>query len=331
MSEILSQSQIDELLNNINQGDTIMIQSEDLKDKIIRDYDFRSPKKFTKEHIKTINSLHQNFSRLLSSYFSNMLRYYSEITVLSIEEQRYYEYGNSLPDGILMGIMDLVPHDDKNIDNALAMIDIPTSIGYLFIERLLGGGGEKYEMDRDFTEIETTILKNILTQIAKQYEESLRNFINIDVRLRHIETNSKLMQVTMPDDTVVIIVLNVKIKDIEDRFVVCIPAIEFEDLIVHFTNDDIQYGKRRSNMDNETVKKNILKGVAKTKLNVSAVIDTVDIDLADVLSLRVGDVIALNKTVNDNIKIMVEDMPWFEGKIGCKKNRKAVKIEKLLK
>lgn len=331
MAEILSQSQIDELLNTINQGEKITIESDDIKGKKIRDYDFRSPKKFTKENIKTINSLHQNFSRLLSTYFSGLLRYYSEITVMSIEEQRFHEYSNALPDGILMGVLDLLPHDEKNVDNALALIDIPPSIGYLFIERLLGGTGEKYELKRDFTEIELAILRTVFNRVSKEYEDSLRNFIDIDVKLRNIETNSKLMQVIMPDDTVVIIILNVKIKDIEEKFAICLPALELEDLINHFTNDDLLYGKKRYNIDDQTIKKNILKGLAKTKLPVSANVATVEIDLHDILSLKVGDVIPLNKSVNENIQIRVNDTPWFEGKIGCKKNKKAVKIEEILK
>lgn len=331
MAEVLSQSQIDELLNNITQGENVTLNNDEIDGKNIKDYDFRSPKKFTKEHIKTINSVHQNFARLLSTYFSGLLRYYSEISVLSIEEQRYHEYSNALPDGILIGVVDLLPHDEKNVDNALALIDIPTSIGYLFIERLLGGMGEKYELERDFTEIEMALLKSVFNRISREYEDSLRNFIDIDVKLRSIETNSRLMQVIMPDDTVVIIVLDVKIKDIQDKFVICLPAIELEDLISHFTSDDLLYGKKRYNADEQIIKKNILQGIAKTKLSVSAIIDTVQIELEDILSLRVGDVIPLNKTVNDNIQILVDNTPWVEGKIGCKKNKKAVKIEKLLK
>ena len=86
MAEQLSQSQIDALLKRMSSGDTA-IKEEESK---VKEYDFKSPKKFTKEQFKALDSLHETFSRLLASYLSGLLRVVCDIEVLQIEEQRYY-------------------------------------------------------------------------------------------------------------------------------------------------------------------------------------------------------------------------------------------------
>ena len=92
MAGVLSQNQIDKLLSglqsNKDDGDSKPLREEESKVKV---YDFRSPKKFTKEQLKTLESLYENFARILSSYFTSLLRIFCEIEVVQIEEQRFFE------------------------------------------------------------------------------------------------------------------------------------------------------------------------------------------------------------------------------------------------
>ena len=107
MSEALSQKQIDELLNKMKSG-KIQEKEEEQKGKI-KEYDFASPKKFTKDQIRSLSNLYENFSRVISSYFTSVLRTVTEVTISEIEEQRYYEFSNSLPDNILVGMVSFKP------------------------------------------------------------------------------------------------------------------------------------------------------------------------------------------------------------------------------
>lgn len=105
MAEQLSQSQIDALLKRMSSGE-MDVQEPTRK---IREYDFRSPKKFTKEQLKALDSLHETFSRMVASYFSGLLSTACEIEVVQIEEQRYYEYSNALPDQLLITLLNMKP------------------------------------------------------------------------------------------------------------------------------------------------------------------------------------------------------------------------------
>ena len=136
MAEALSQSQIDELLKQMQSGGGAQVDTGPK----IKNYDFKSPKKFTKEQIKALDSLHENFSRGLSSYFTSILHNVCEISVSQIEEQRYYEFSNALPENTLMGVIDL-RSEDKTVPDTSLLMDISNNLSFMIIDRLLGGAG----------------------------------------------------------------------------------------------------------------------------------------------------------------------------------------------
>ena len=94
MADVLSQSQIDDLLKSINTGGEKAIEEIEVhkSEKKIKPYDFKMPKKFTKERMRVLDRIFEIYSRLLSSYFTGLLRLYCKVGVLQIEEQRYYEF-----------------------------------------------------------------------------------------------------------------------------------------------------------------------------------------------------------------------------------------------
>ena len=105
MADVLSQAQIDALLNAVRSGDKDLEDSGEKQEKKYLKYDFSSPRKFTKDRIKMLNGIFDNYSRVISSRLNARLRSTCEITVESIEEQRYYEFSNALTEGDVLGAM----------------------------------------------------------------------------------------------------------------------------------------------------------------------------------------------------------------------------------
>ncbi|MEI3363584.1 MAG: hypothetical protein V8R75_14195 [Oscillospiraceae bacterium] len=104
MAEVLSQSQIDALLNAVRSGEKDLNEpAEEQQEKKYRKYDFSSPRKFTKDRIKMLNGIFENYARIINSRLNARLRFNGEITVESIEEQRYYEFSNALTEGDVSG------------------------------------------------------------------------------------------------------------------------------------------------------------------------------------------------------------------------------------
>lgn len=324
MAEQLSQSQIDALLKKMSSG-----QDVEKDEKKIRDYDFTLPKKFTKEQLKSLDRLHETFSRILSSYLSGMLRTVCDVQVLQIEEQRYYEYNNALPDTALIGVADFLPKEDQYNDSKL-LLTFPANVGFYLVDRMLGGAGKADDFNRDYTEIEVAILDNVLGKIVSKMEDAWRNNLNVDIRMSSIETNSRLLQVFAPDDIVIIVVLNIKLASFATSLSVCIPAECLEEVIDNFSIKHMRSNKR-TDADREQIRKELLlQGVCDTDLKIKAIFDEFTIELKDILQLQPMDVIPLNKKVTDDISITLNGIPWFTAKLGETKQKKAIKLNHVI-
>ena len=110
MGDILSQNEIDELLKALNTGE-IDVQniSTTTEEKKIRNHDFRRPSKFAKDHIKTLNIIHDNYARLLTNFLSGYLRTLVQVEVISVEAIAYYEFNNSISNPAVLAIVDFSP------------------------------------------------------------------------------------------------------------------------------------------------------------------------------------------------------------------------------
>ena len=132
MSDILSQSEIDALLNALNTGEVDVTDiREDQADSKAKRYDFKSPKKLAKDQLKTLQIIHENFSRTLNTFLSGYLRTYVQTEVLSVEELSYYEFSNSIVNPALLAIVDFYPLDGQII------IDMSSVIAFTVIDRIL--------------------------------------------------------------------------------------------------------------------------------------------------------------------------------------------------
>ena len=110
MAEILSQSEIDELLSALDSGEFNVTEiQKDIEEKKVKLYDFRRPNKFAKDQLRTMQVIYEIYSRLMASYLSGILRTFCQAEVISVEPQTYYEFINSLPDPVVLGILDFRP------------------------------------------------------------------------------------------------------------------------------------------------------------------------------------------------------------------------------
>lgn len=325
--DVLTQAQIDEMLKSVAMGtEPVVTQAEEVK---VKEYDFRAPKKFTKEQIKVLESIFENYARLLSSYLTGMLRLYSKVTLLNIEEQRYSEFNNALPDYVIMGMVDLGIKNDE-ISETDVIVQISNTITYTMIDRLLGGKGEFSDINRDFTEIEITIMTDIMRSFAAMFKEPWMTHIDLEPRLIGIETNSRVVQTIGHEDTVIIVALEVEINAQTSIVSVCIPAINLDEIMGKFIPRYTRSGRKTDANREQERRDNIMAGLSTTDLEVKAVLGTINLDLYEVLTIQVNDVIPLDKKISENIEVRVGDRLWCDGKVGTYNNKKAIMIENFI-
>ncbi len=327
MPEQLSQSQIDALLQKMSSGGEVDVQEDTHK---VREYDFKSPKKFTKEQLKSLDSLHETFSRMLSSYFSGLLRTVCEIEVTQVTEERYYEYNNALSDMALIGLVGVKP-ENKKYDDTTMVIDLSTAIGFYIIDRVLGGPGTGFNLSRNYTEIEISILTSVFQKIVQRLQDALSNRLPVTATCDALETNARLLQVYAPEDIVVIVMMNIKLSNrLEGPMNICISAEFLEKVIDTFSLRFAKPSKKQNRSEEEIKKRVILENVCESDMEIRAVFDEFKLELKDIMQLQLNDIITLNKPIDSNVMVTVEKIPWFTAKLGEVKQRKAIKLQDIL-
>lgn len=324
MSEILPQSQIDSLLNELYSGEIDSDSIESKKDKKVKEYDFKNPKKVTKEELKVLKGIYDNFARHLSLYFSGILRINCDVSISSVEEQPYFEYNNALPDLVMIGILDIEPFERS------VLVDISNPITFTLIERLLGGTGSSITLSREFTEIEIAVMDRIFKQIALLKKEAWSKFLDIEPTMKQIETNSRLIQSLSADEDVIIIVMDITIKSVKGTISVCIPCINLESILTKSINNQNYAKKELGSGQEQIIKESIITNISGSQLKVSSIIGETMLTLNEVMNLQIGDVVKLEQSVDSNVKINIEDKTWFYGIPGIRRNKKVVKINKVL-
>lgn len=322
MSDILSQNEIDALLNALNTGEVNVIDiKEDQVEGKAKVYDFKSPKKLAKDQLKTLQIIHENFSRTLNTFLSGYLRTYVKTEVLSVEELSYYEFSNSIVNPALLAIVDFCPLDGQII------IDISSIIAFTIIDRILGGQGEKNQESRPFTEIEKTLIKNILKQLTSLMVDPWENVIELEPRLDKIETNSQFAQIVSPNETTALITLNLKIGEVEGFLNICIPHIIIEPILPKLSTTFwfANVSKHATEIDKHIIEKRL----TNSPVNINVELGYTHITVEEFLGLQLGDVIVLDSNINKELEISVGSKRKYYGIPGVIKNKTAIKITRV--
>lgn len=323
MAEVLSQSEIDQLFHAISSGETVIEELAPTADKRVKVYDFSTANKFSKEQMRTLQIIFENLSRQLSTYFSGMLRTMCEVTVLSVEEQVFKEFNNSLPTTVVLTVINLAP-----LQGSLLMSMSPT-VAYGIISRLFGGSGDPGDEDRTFTEIELAVLERITRQFLPMMIEAWEKITRVDPQLERVETSSQFTQIVNLNEAVAIITMQLRAGEVDGFLSFCIPHIAIEPIAKQLTTTFLFTSKASHKInDNAEV---IQRRVLDMSVNCKAILAETTMTVGDILSLRLGDVIQLDNHVGDDIKVKVEHIPKAFGSLGVKSNRYAVKLNKIMK
>lgn len=324
MSEVLSQNEIDDLLNALNTGE---LDVDEIKSsaagKQVKEYDFARPSKFAKEHLRTLEIIFEHYSRLLSTTLPAYLRTSCQVEVINSEAVSYSEFTNALSNPILLSVLDFYPLKGN------VVIDMSVKVGYSVIDRLLGGKGEILAKERDFSEIELAIIEKLMTIIVEMLVEPWENVVDLEPRLEKIESNSQFAQVISPTEIIALITLNLKIGSVEGLMNICIPHSCIEPIIDKLNT---KYWYSSMSDGNEEMYKDIIeKRIAKAMIPVKAILGKSIITVNDFVALQVGDIIKLNGKIDDDIIVKVGELDKFTAKPGLHEKNSAVQVTSIIR
>lgn len=340
MADVLSQSQIDALLKSMQDGPPkeektepqtaeVLVQKKNEETPVKEDhyskYDFYSPRKFTKEKIRLLKSVFDNYARILTSQVNGIFRTMTDITVLELRETRYYEYVNAFHENDCMTIVETYV-EGKGKSNVPLMMYISPGLTLTLVSHMLGGTDSimKTEGDYRYTDVEMALYKRIMEYIVHALGDGFSNYINAEFKIAKVESNPSMVQEVGLDETVVIVVLNVDISGLTmERIRMCLPGTLLEHMFKIIDNRK-HLARGFAYENNQDV---IMQHLRSSEFPMTGQLGIVKLDMEDLYHLKVGDVIDLNKAKNSAVKLYVGRQPWFTGKMGVFKKNIAVRIE----
>ncbi|MCM1282114.1 MAG: flagellar motor switch protein FliM [Muribaculaceae bacterium] len=323
MGDVLSQNEIDSLLAALSAGELDVDEIKDKDEKQVKNYDFARPSKFSKEHLRTLEIIFEHYGRLLSTNLPVYLRKNVQVEVMNSEAVTYSEFSNALSNPVLLGIVNFAPLQGNII------IEIASNLGYCVVDRMLGGRGDPLDKVREFSEIELLIIERIMIVCVNLLREPWQNVLDIHPRLERIETNSQYAQIISPSEMIAIVTINLKIGDVEGLMNICLPYITVEDVIDKLNTkywyanmtarDDTDYGQAIESL------------IRHALIPVKAVLGNSVISVNDFATLTPGDIILLDRHVDDELDVYVGNIRKFTAMPGSAGDDYAVRVTSVIR
>ena len=324
MGDVLSQSEIDALLNALSDG---QVDAEEMKttkiQKRIRVYDFKRPNKFSKDQIHSLQNIYENYCRGLTTYFSGNLHTVIESKLLSIEQITYDEFIRSLPSPTVLGLFSLNPLEGT------VLMEVSPTLAFTIVDRLLGGQGQVVEKNRDLTEIERTIVEHRLTQIIDLTQEAWAEVYDLKPQFVAMETNPQFTQIVAPNEMIVLVTLEVSIGEAMGMINICLPYLVLEPILAKLSTFFL-FSTQSKETSPEQVEA-IRRKIEWAKVDMVTFLGHSEILVRDLLDLAEGDVIPLNQSVNDSLPIYVGEFMKFKSIPGLHAEHLAVQITEIVK
>ena len=322
MKEVLSQQEIDSLLNALTSGeiDPTTIKEEEEKNKI-RSYDFRRPVKLSKEYTNTLYMIFENFSKIAGNLVSNQLHTNVEIKLGAVEQVHFDEFTRSIPNPTLIGIFHSKPFIGTQI------LEINPQICLQIIELMCGGSESNHKKaskkKESFTDIELGILEEVVSTLLKSFESAWSEIIDLETGLDNLETNPQLLQTQSPNEPVILISFIVEIFKNKSFMNICIPYKSFENIIEKLSFKNWFDSEKELDEVNREVLEDRVKALS---VNLEVTLGKSIITVDDFLQLEHGDIIQLDMNINDPLKLYVEDKLHYLVKPGQLDGKIAVEV-----
>ena len=323
MSDILSQNEIDNLLQALSSGEVDAEEMKASSEKQVKNYDFSRPSKFSKEHLRTLEIIFEHYSRLLSTNLPVYLRKNIQVDVMNSEAVTYMEFSNSLSNPVILGIVYMEPLEGNII------VEMAAKLGYAIVDRMLGGEGEPLDKIREFSEIELLIIERIMAACVQLLREPWENVVDINPRLERIETNSQFAQIISPSEMIAIVTINIKIGEVEGLMNICLPYITLEP-VMDKLNTKFWYASMQERTEMEYAE-SIEHLIAKAVIPVKAILGSSTISVSDFSGLQVGDIVRLDTKVNQELEVYVGDIKKFTALPGASGDDYAVRITSVIR
>ncbi|MCI9505478.1 MAG: flagellar motor switch protein FliM [Oscillospiraceae bacterium] len=321
MAEVLSQSQIDALLNAARSGEMDLEAPALEPEKKFKKYDFYSPRKFTKERLKMLNSIFEGYARVINSRLNALLHTTCEIEVGSVEEQRYNEFSNALTESDVVALAKI--DQEKLQEETPILVHMDTGVALTIIDRMIGGDGElepDLPSDYKLTDLELNMYEDIISQLIGIMGGNWENYMPLEFSYVRTEVNPTMVQLIGFDETVVIVSISIRFSNCQGTMSLCLPGVMLANIFSEISKNTT----RRTTGEDKSDE--IFGSLRESDMEIIAELARPRVLLSDIYHLNVGDVLDIKRPKDAPVYLNIGGRRWFDGRLGVHNKQMAVKI-----
>lgn len=281
-----------------------------------RPYDFRRPNQFGRDHVRALQIVSESFARGFTSTLSTTLRAVSQVQLASIDQLAYGDHVKALPNPTLLALVSLDPLPGA------AMLHLPLPIAMSAIDRFLGGSGSGSYPNRPLTDIESGLIRGLITRALQELAGSFESLVPIEPAIVQLESNPQFAQIAAPSDMVVIETFDIRIGSHDDRMSMCVPAASLQPVLERVAGQSL-FADRGGAVDRTATARALGDRIADVPVEVSVCFAPVALTSAEIVSLQAGDVLPLHHPVGDPLTLSADGVRCLAAVPGRKGKRLA--------
>jgi flagellar motor switch protein FliM len=330
MGDILSQGEIDALLSATEDDDGGGDMGGDMgggggdaldgaaSQQIITAYDFKHPARVNKDQLRTLENLHDNFARLLSSTFSGAMRAVVDVDTAFVDQTTYAEFIMSLSNPSCSYQFTLGP------TNGQAILDFAMPVVFAFVDRIFGGKGSSQGVDaRQLSQIEMGVIAKIVKRVVEDLEATWEPILPVEVSDIELETNPEFMQITAASEIVILLAFEVNSTNASGLVSLCYPFFTLESILPRLGQQT--YVRQGRQNREESIRSNRQR-IQKTYMPIRAELAAGQATFQQLQEIQVGDTLKLDTEIDEPSLIYIDDEPKFIGRPGRVGRKSAVQI-----
>ena len=282
-------------------------------------YDFRRPLTLPREHARHLEMAFQRFGRQFGNQLTARLRTMTHLTLDGLALSTYDEYVNLLPTPTAMVLCTI------SQTRQTAMLQLPVAATMVWIDYLFGGDGRGDDREgRELTEIELTLVRDLLQHSLSDLEYAFAGLAPLGVTVRGVQYNPQFVQAAGASDTVLVASFTLRLGEREDALTLMLPAdtmlatLRAADGPVARSEDE-RRAAALAHLDLE-------RAVQDVPVEVAVRFRPVVIHPRDVVHLVVGDVLPLSHPSTEPLDVVVDGVVLAQAAAGSHGSRLACRV-----
>jgi len=315
-ADLLSQDEIDALLHGVDDGDIETENVEELEPGVAKDYDFNSQERIIRGRMPTLEMINERVGRYFRISLFNFLRRSADVSIESVQVQKFSEYIQSLFVPTNLNIVRFSPLRGR------ALIVMEPTLVFTAVDNFFGGGGQFYNKveGREFTPTEMRVIRLIIEMLFKDLKEAWKPVMALDFEYLSSEVNPQFANIVSPSEIVVISTIHIELEGGGGDINIVMPYSMVEpirELLDAVTSD-------RGEIDGNW-QDSLRKEVLRCEVSLNSLLVEKTMTIKEVMNFQKGDVIAID--MPESVVVQSEGVAVFEGKLGLSDGNYAIQIK----